>query len=185
MPTLKRIAVVSAAFGAGFAVTLMIIGGGLYWYMSRPTPWIEDAITAEYSHVRPTGKKNRLLFYFDLTNNTKRDWSIDKYSKTTAFYMEKDGSLLDAVDHESPIFLPAGETYRIWLNFSAEYPGERLKASATREQRITYDKEIERWFTKEWSEVHGFVLFDSANHYKVRMVGGWHKSEKSENNKQQ
>ncbi len=184
MATLKRVAVVSAAFGAGFAIALTIIGGGLYWYMSRPIPWIEDAITAKYSHVLPT-RKNRLTFYFDLTNHTKRDWSIDEDSETTSFYMHKYGSLVGNVDHERPIFLPAGETSRIWIISSTKYPGEPLKASATNEQHRAYVKEVERWFTKEWAHIHGFVLFDSANHYKVRMLGGWHKSEESESNEKQ
>ncbi len=94
--------------------------------------------------------------------------------------MLEDGNLAGDMDHERPIFLPAGETSRIWLTYSESYPGEPLKASATRDQKRTYVDKVERWFTKEWSSIHGFVLFDSANRYKVRMVGGWAKRKESD-----
>ena len=157
--------------------------------MSRPTPWIEDAVTVQYWFVETGHKKNTLRFHFEVTNNTKKDWSIDEHSKITVFTMTEGGNLRGGPVTESilyldlPVFLPAGETGLITITFPAEYPGKPLKAGATAKERKDHRKIVERWFAK--TPVRGFVVFDSANHYKVRMLGGWHKSEESESNEQQ
>ena len=57
----------SAGFGAGFALALVFLAGGWFWYSSRPKPpkpWDTKAIQAEYDYVSSEGKDNDIVFYY-------------------------------------------------------------------------------------------------------------------------
>jgi len=51
MPLWKRLALISAASGAGFAVALSTIVGGFAWYASRPKPWNTSALKATFERL--------------------------------------------------------------------------------------------------------------------------------------
>ena len=74
MPTWKRIALISAAFGVGFAVAISIIGGLTIWYQDRPRPWNDRAITGTFGGLevdtQPSGASYKVVFQFNLQNNT-------------------------------------------------------------------------------------------------------------------
>jgi hypothetical protein len=186
MPSWKKILLRSAGFGAGFAVALCGVVGFWIWYGDRPKPpkaWNKEAITAEYDYVRPAGDKNNLVFYYTLQNNTDFDYRIDSDAEieiSSRLRKQKEfGEFAGKKDltTEYPVFLPARNRVRFFLNIPYAYP-VREKSDPTDDQQREYTTEVARYVTKEMSNLDGFVLFDAKNRYEIDFPAGWEKRAK-------
>lgn len=180
MPTWKRILLRSVGFGAGFAVVLSIAVGVWTWYRGRPKPpkpWNEHAITAEYDSVTTRGDENYVSFQYVLQNNTDSDYRLTSMTgidlaatlaSTRSF--SQFGGLSDAFTF--PIFVPAKSRTRITITIPYAY-NVKPKSTATHEERLQYDSDVERFVKTEFPNLDGLVLFDSSNHYKIDFPSGW------------
>jgi hypothetical protein len=82
MLTLKRIAIIAASAGAGFAVVLTLVIGGLLWFQSQPKRWDERGITASFDHVRLSDGVVVYLSALDPTETNRVDETAKKYGAT-------------------------------------------------------------------------------------------------------
>jgi hypothetical protein len=151
----KRLALRSAAAGAGFAVAASLIVGGFLWYQSRPKPqrpWNASAITATFSSglnlapgiVPPLGE-DALDGGFDfiLENTTDSDFRLtdpSTYSIVVSLKQEKALSAAYAPKLKLPVFIPATQRAKVHLDLSCDTCAK---------------------------EVGGFVLFDESTHYQI------------------
>ena len=178
MKTWKAIAIRSLFFGIGFAVTIALLGGAVFWYLKQPKPWNTSAITAQYDEIGTEGEENTFVFYYTLQNNTKKDYSISKYSEIPIFVRLADEERLGGspsskwLTYDKPVFIPAG--YKILFAVHLKYPYPKSpKKSATREEKKEFRKKAEQYVSQKFRNLDGFVLFDKALHYEIQLKRGW------------
>jgi hypothetical protein len=185
MPLWKKILLRSVGFGAGFALMLCAVVGVWVWYTERPKPpkpWNKQAITAQYDYVRPGGDKNNLTFYYTLQNNTDSDYRLTSDVGIEITIKEKQNKQLGdfAGKYETtnyPVFVPAKSRVRFSLNIPYPYP-VREKSNPTAEERKQYTTDVAKYVTNEFSNVEGFVLFDTTSRYEIDFPSGWEKRAK-------
>ncbi len=174
----KAIAIRSMFFGIGFAVTIAVLGGAVFLYIERPKPWNNTAITAQYDEVGIEGEKNTFVFYYTLQNNTKKDYSMSEYSEIPIFARLADEERLSGspssewLTYDKLVFIPAGHKIRFAVHLQYPYP-ESPKKSASREEKKEFRKKAEQYVSEEFRNLDGFVLFDKAFHYEIRLNRGW------------
>jgi hypothetical protein len=175
---MKRWIITGLSFGAGLAITLLLIFGVYSWFKNRPRAWDNKSITANYDGVDTEGDKNTLVFYYTLQNNTDFDYSIDDVAKITLLVkLERQKSLSGGKNDsflkgDFPLFLPAKQRLRFGIHLG--YPYEKKgKDNPSREEQVQYRKEVASYVKNELSNVDGFVLFDEAKRYQVDFPPGW------------
>jgi hypothetical protein len=84
MTSWKRLLVVSAGFGAGFAICAAAIVAAGYWYSTRPKPWNATALRIGATKAEPVSKMDAnlretgsgILFTSDVENTTESDVTL-------------------------------------------------------------------------------------------------------------
>ena len=122
MTSWKRLALVSAAFGAGFAICACVIAGSAYWYASRPKPpkpWNDKALVV----VGPPGfgsysDADYLYLTYSVRNDTKADWSIESSSNLLLVSRLSDGSLSNPVAERDIVVRTPYRTDRLAIHYS-------------------------------------------------------------------
>lgn len=81
MTTWKRLLLISAGFGAGFAVCVAAIVGSFCWCSSRPKPWNKNALKATFATMefdtRPQEASYKVDFMYNLQNTTERNYDFN------------------------------------------------------------------------------------------------------------
>lgn len=179
MTSLKRAFIVSSSFGAGFAIMLSLIGGGIFWYKSQPKPWNKIAITATFDDVRTSKEDDTLHFDYILENHTDIDYNITDASDVIIFFKHQNekglagpgtGELLSLY---YPVFIPAKQRRQKSLNLRFMYEGEYLKPNSSREEQEKYRKKLKNFVKKRFQKWDGFVLFDKINRFQIEFPKGW------------
>ena len=174
MPSWKRLVVICASAGAGFAFALALIVGGLLWHKSRPappSPWNVSALKAswdrmDFEFIAANGKRRTIVFYYALENQTDRDYEV-KDGTSMAIYEQSSGkhNLELSEDKELsldyPVFVPARQRVELPIHLN-----------------VTYTDEDEKKYGKlpdfmRGTSIKGFVLFDKANRYQINFPQGW------------
>jgi hypothetical protein len=125
MSSWKRVVLVSASAGAGFALVLSLIVGGYRWYESRPKPWNTSDIKATFDHIGTESEDNTVVFFYILENTTDSDYElIDSSSVVFMARLQRDESLshnpnFTKVDY--PIFIPAKNRLRVLIHIPYSY----------------------------------------------------------------
>lgn len=130
LPALRRLAVVCAAAGAGFAITLACIWQISHWAATRPRPWDRAALTAKfekaecatdwfYEHRPITLDPSanipacQLAIRFLVTNHTSSDVEVQHDSELLT--KASDSGALDLDGAHGPrvsrdVFIPTGQS---------------------------------------------------------------------------
>jgi hypothetical protein len=166
-----------AGAGLGIGIVVCAAVGLSTWYKSRSKPWNAHAVTAEYDYIRPEDDNKSLRFYFVLQNNTDRDYRADSATGIEVAAKLRDVKAFSGfADHyiseDFPIFVPAKGRVRVSLKIPYPYP-EKEGDGATAEERRQYSAGVERYITEKWSNLGGFVLFDSSERYEIEFPSGW------------
>lgn len=170
----------SAGLGAGFALTLLGLVSLWGWYANRPKPpkpWDKHAITAEYDYVDAQGEKNNITFVYTLQNNTDFDYRVDGDSGIDITAKLKEGKKFSPfaghyITTEYPIFVPARNRVRCTLSIPYHYPGRKRDASIA-EERKQFRFEVAKYVSDTFTNLDGFVLFDTGNRYQIDFSDGW------------
>jgi hypothetical protein len=180
MSTWKSILLKAFGFGAGFALTLSLIGGLWAWrdsWPKPPKPWNKQAITAEYDYVLPEGDKDNLVFRYILQNNTDFDYRVDSDAGINiANKMKRENGLGTFASHyitsEYPIFVPAKSRASVSLRIPYPYPIKE-KEDPTSDERKQYRTDVAQFVTHKLSNLDGFALFDTSNRFEIDFPNGW------------
>ncbi len=137
MPLWKRLVLINASAGAGFALILSLIFGGYVWYTSSPKPWNKNAIKASFHHLGTEGENNNIVFHYILENKTSSDFRMGDDSG--AIIMGKahvEQSLIQDDQYFKihypvfPVFIPAKQRAVFAIRVRHAYAPERLPADS-------------------------------------------------------
>jgi len=179
MSTWKKIVLVSAGFGAGFALTLTCIAGALAWYRDRPRAWNTRALEASFDTMefdtQPSKESYIMKFMYDVRNNTGRNYQLIPLNLTTMAILTDGNALSNAFGSyqtsdatiEGPAFIPPQSKVRIVLQLSYQYPPEFTTEDKANLKKVVVSVD------RRLNEVGGFVIFDQHNYYRVDLPGGW------------
>jgi hypothetical protein len=179
MTTWKRLLLISAGFGAGFAICAAAIVAAGYWYSTRPKPWNKNALGATFTGLqvstRPQETSYKVDFSYDVQNTTQRNYGFQS-ANFTLLAVLPDGNALSkefgnyqAEDPtiDGPAFIPAKGKARIHVVVFYEYPSE---FTATEKNDVT---KVNKSVNRRLRQVAGFVAFDQTNHYELDLPGVW------------
>ena len=185
MPLWKKILLRSVGFGAGFALMLCVVVGVWVWYRERPKPpkaWNTQAITAEYELLSTRGDDNHIVFVYTLQNNTDEDFRLDSdvgINLTARLQEQKEFAQFSQTyfSLEYPVFVPARNRVRLFIESKYKYPIHE-KTDATSEDRKQYRNALAKHVIDKWSNLDGFVVFDTTHRYEIDFPTGWEKASK-------
>lgn len=185
MPLWKKILIRSVGFGVGVALVLCVVVGFWVWYGERPKPpkpWNKQAMTAEYDGLDVRAPNNNVVFGYALQNNTEEDYRLDsdfginltakiREPKAFAQFSQTYFTL------EYPVFVPAKSRVRFTIVSKYKYPTQE-NADSTSEGRKQYQNVLARHVADKWSNLDGFVVFDTNHRYTIDFPTGWEKTAK-------
>jgi hypothetical protein len=180
MTSWQRILFRSAGLGAGFGLTLCIVGGVLIWYNERPRPpkpWDTRTIEAEYDRTTEE-QTSEIGFRYALKNNGAEDYRIsDSNSIQLSIRMGNDGELTPfnhLVRIGTPIFVPTGHRTMVFIKMETgkefQHP---LPENATDTEKEQYRKAVLDYLNG--TRVVGFALFDEVRRIEIDFPSGWKK----------
>jgi hypothetical protein len=179
----KRLFIKTAAFGAGFALTLAAVVGGALWLESLPKrekPWDHSSVSAEYDHPRVLGEKNEVAFGYILTNNTDKDFRIsstDSILYNVTLVRQKAIATIpkDVFKIDLPILVPAHQ--RAYLNLGLTFAYSQAEPEdISVEERNKFRREVEQSFEKKYENIKGFQLLLEEQRVAIDLPGGWKKA---------
>jgi hypothetical protein len=180
METWKRVLLRAAGFGAGLALTAVVVIGVFVWWSKRPEkpkPWNKEAITASFDSIDSEGDTNTLVFVYTLQNNTDIDYqALDDNSihlagtlqRSKALSFDKSGFLTT----DYPIFIPAKS--RVRFKVHVKYPYSiREDVDAPGDVRHDWETTVCKFVGDQFSNLDGFVMLDESSRFQVIMPNGW------------
>lgn len=203
--TWKRLFVVSVSAGAGFALILAILAGGLFWYKSRPKApraWDGNAVTAKFVTLEFSNTADHVVFFFnyDLENNTDIDYRFmggaadkphgpwEKYSEPKGFTPIEVVPTAGAVSVFILKKLKGTDslTQDDDINRDSVFLPARNKVRFQIRVSYPYDdsfraterndlRKANAFVEQKLEKVNGFVLFDEVDRCQVNLPSGWQK----------
>lgn len=146
MPLWKRLVLISASAGAGFALMLSLIFGGYVWYTSSPKPWNKNAIKASFHHLGTEGENNNIVFHYLLENRTSSDFRMGDDSGVIIMgkaHVEQSllrDDLYFKIHYPAfPVFIPAKQRAFFAIRVRHSYIPERLPADFSSNDKDIFD----------------------------------------------
>jgi len=183
MGSLKRLVIVCASFGAGFAICLTVVWFGVEWYKSRPQSWNTSALKGTFEGMefktQPRESSYLVTFLYDIENHTNKTYEVNPrnlallavLSDGNAFSKEAGSYQTSAPIIEGTDFIPAKGKARFRITVAYEYPSD-----ATMKDKDDTAK-VAKSVNRRLREFSGFVAFDQINHYRIELPEGWKKWE--------
>jgi hypothetical protein len=172
----KKVIIMSASFGAGLLITVLIILFIFSWYQSKPKPWNNRIIAASYDYVITADPDNHFVFFYTLENKSKSDFEISSNYKIMVRLSDNTfaGEDKDSLFMTTPLFIPAKQRSRLEVHLKYTYPHKKtIGQDASKEERRQYRKEIEKYLNEEMPLLNGFTIFDESHHYQIDLPKGW------------
>src|SRR6266853_1781646 len=184
--TWKRLILMSASFGAGFAIVVSLIFGGVVLYQSRPRSWNTNALKAHFQTMelstQPQQDSFILDFIYDIENKTNRDYEIVPLNLTVLANLTEGQSLSKEFGHyqtsdavvSGPPFIPAQGKARISIRVTYAYPSEFTANDKNDLSKVT--KSVDR----RLQELSSLAIFDKTHYYRIDLPEGWKKLAESD-----
>ena len=181
MENWKKILLKAAGFGGGFAVFGAIILGTITWWVSRPTSWKTNAVTAKYSTLtaRQTNDVVQMDFVYSLTNHTKNDYSLPPFVAGSLMRRlpESDSvEKLDDVTWDYDVKIPPKQT--VDIKFTVSYKlsdfnmtADEINGPGTNGEEVP-PKFVE-FINRRMKEANGLRFYDYSSKYQIDMPSGW------------
>jgi hypothetical protein len=192
---LKRIVIIAASAGAGFALVITLVIAGIWWFQSLPKRWDERGITASFDNAQlldvdalarqyggvVEGKNSEspftLVLHYTVANSTTADYRLT--DNTSAMLFVKRGANLtsggDANGHY-PLFIPAGQRVDFTINYVfsipdpfAKYGGRMLGQGVQK----AFADNPSRFIQDHVPQLNGFALFDESHRVHIDFPKGW------------
>jgi len=180
----QKLFVRAGAVAAGVTFALAVIGFTVYWWVQRPKPWTEKALTGQYSQLlfQQVGEGIQVTFAYALTSSTDEDYILPN-SETGALMRRNpdDGSLVKLDGATWPIFtIPAKQ--KIEVRFTVPYKFADYNTSAEElsgkpevllEKGAEPSQRVLGFVGRRMKEIDGLVFFDFSKRYKVLLPEKW------------
>jgi hypothetical protein len=171
----KKLVLVGAGIGGGFAIMLAVIAAGWVWYEGRPhrdPDWNTTAIKATFKDVVITTSvpKPKLTFSYSLENTTASDYTIDGTSQVQVMATLPEGKGFDpdeALSLPASLYIPSKQKVVLSIFKEAEYN------DAYPERDRDNGEKLAAFMNRRLKELDGFVLFDKGRRYKIVLPNGW------------
>jgi hypothetical protein len=179
MVTWKRLVLISAGFGAGFAICACVLAAAAYWYSTRPKPWNKNALKATFVTMefgtRPQAASYQVDFMYDVQNTTERNYEFNASNFTLLAVLAEGNSLSKDFGHyqaeepklDGPAFIPSQGKARVHVLVAYDYPSE------WNPEEKNDAKKVLSLFNHRLRELTGFVAYDQISHYEIEMPEGW------------
>lgn len=183
----------------GVAVALVAVIGiaafGSWWYwhsrvlrktVTAPVPpaatvqsysdtWNASAIVASFKSVRLEGKKCTVVFDYVLENRTEKDLELRSATDFKIFAETKSRVLMPPFSEEmlsvnTPIYVPSHHKQLVILHLGL--PLGSL-ASSPADDDDAREAAIKAELRTRVKNLGGFVIFDEANRYEIRLPVDW------------
>jgi hypothetical protein len=148
--------------------------------VEKPAPasvWNSSAIRSSFAGVQVKeidGTHAKLIFSYDLDNNTDTDYQVATGPTTVVMTrLKSNGSVSsqEPIALSNSVFLPARNRTRIAVeivrnfNWPTGLPEAQIGPVNQEKFRALVSQEV--------SNLSGFVLFDQATHFQIELPSGW------------
>lgn len=168
----KRLLVVSAGAGAGFALVLAAIFGAFSWYESRPTPpkpWDRGAVKATDAprYFRSSKDAYAVELHYTVENRTEHDYELPLESYDLKILARRSDGLLGAPTSDvclaSPVFIPPHQKGSLHLKVRVA----KLPQRQTGESDDADGERLRNFLSTDLGYVKEVILFDARNRYPI------------------
>jgi len=167
--SLRRLAVLAAAGGAGFGLTLGALLFAYLWWQGRPTPWNKEAVTAIFQQADFSEDGNQLLLLYTLENRTGRDYTL--VSATLTGRLREQGSLFpplrEVLELDTPLFIPARDKVSVDVRMKNPYKGDRPLPPAT--ERDARRTAVLEYVKAHMANLHSLLIIDQLARYEIEL----------------
>jgi hypothetical protein len=170
----KRLVLVAAGFGGGFAVITALILGAWGWgrnHLHKEPDWNTTAIKATLKSVTldPSDRHLRFEFSYQLQNATDADYSFEENSPvivmTKLVLNTTTGETTLQPDSRvtlpSSFYIPAKQDVMLTVFDEAQYD------DTFTERDMKNSEKSRLFFARKLKDMQGFVIFDRARRYKI------------------
>ena len=174
--TVARFALKSFIVGVGIGLALL----AAYVYRNRPTPLNGRAITATFDFA-DTDEENRVQLNYVLKNNTTRDYRLPPMDDLQVYANLRRQAALQTgrgyVSFYAPLLIPANRSvaFMIWFVPTRPYvsPFKPIGDARGEEDERVYRADVANYVKKNFDNVGGFTLIDTASNYEITLPVGW------------
>jgi len=171
----------AAGFGAGAIAALVVVCGIGYWWMQRPKPWTDKAISAKFNELdfQVVGEQLNFTFQYTLYNTTDHDYSVPAPGVGVLLRQipEKDSfDIANDASWDNNLIIPPKQSMNV--KFVVPY---KLADYNTSAQELYHSKwtpvgtakstelpeELLAFVGRRLKDIDGFAFFDYGKKYKV------------------
>jgi hypothetical protein len=177
----KKLLLRSAGFGAGFAISVAVIGGLLLWWSNRPKQWSSTAITAKQTEIgiQQDGEELHFRFRYALTNKTSMDYALPSpISGALMRRLPEDSSIqkIEDAKWDESTRIPPDQTVNVY--FEVAYKFSDFDTSAA---KLYGDKWVEgatgldaspsltEFVKRRLASINGMVFLDYVNRFRIEL----------------
>lgn len=174
MASWKKLLLIAAGAGGGFAIVLCGLVGGWLWYSNRPVKerdWNTGSIKATFTKVllATSTPKPKMEFTYSLENTTALDYSLDRTSiSLMATLPDNQGFLPDeTLTLPDALYVPPKQKVVMTISKECEYTDSYPEKDKDDVAKIA------PFMDRRLKEIDGFVIFDKTHRYKISLPNGW------------
>lgn len=168
----KKTAVFGAAFGIAVSITLLLIGGFIYWLSNRPKGLDTTAIKVVSSRASQTfyldADKNVIAphgfeLYFVLANTTAHDYTLPEDVKLFKRDTKTEAltELSGKPDHA--FLIPSKDKAEIGISI------EDACSDLNMDTGVTTQQDSQRCYNEAVGALNGFLVLDYKNHIRIEL----------------
>jgi hypothetical protein len=170
MTSWKRLTLICLSLGAGAAIAVMSVIGGIYWYTSRPKPWNATAILAEGPPgFFPSDSGDHLLLRYTLINSTLRDYELTSQDQIKAVMVKmNDGSLIldnSLCQLPIPMFVPARQRTNVDITLLQFVLPRQNVGEADQD----YHERVRQQLESDYGSIREIIIYDETRHYQITL----------------
>jgi hypothetical protein len=180
----KKVLVHAAGVGAGAVIALVTICGIGYWWMERPKPWTDKAISAKFNELdfQQVGEQVNFTFQYELQNNTSHEYVVPAPGVGALMRQMPEKGSYDRIDDSSwnnDLIIPPKQRLNIkfvvpckFADYNTSFK-ELGDSSVEATSSADVPKKLLEFVDHRLKEMDGFVFFDYGKKYIVRLPSGW------------
>jgi hypothetical protein len=165
----KIILLRSAAFGGGFAIIAAVLLGAIIWWINRPKPWSNTAVTAKPTelYTRQVDEEVRIEFHYAFTNHTNAEYALPSAESGTLMRHVPNASSVEKLEGatwDTTIRIPPRQS--VGVVFSVRY---RLAEFSTSNEELDTNDKLTEFLGRRLRDTSGMTFFDYAAKYRIEM----------------